>query len=70
MRKTTIYFPDALKARVERVAKQRQVSEAEVIREAVDVYTANERGPRPRLPLFRAEPITDFDEALLGFGEK
>ena len=51
MRKTTVYLPDALKARIERVAQEQQCSEADVIRTALEEYTSRER-PRPRLPLF------------------
>lgn len=70
MRKTTLYLPDELKARVERVAAETQRSEAEVIRAAIDKYTNGTR-PRPRGGFIRTlgEPITDWDEALRGFGE-
>jgi hypothetical protein len=68
MVKTTIYLPDELKRRVERLARERNTSEAEVIRAALDEYTVREQ-PRLRLPLFSAEPIEDFDEAMKGFGE-
>ncbi len=72
MMKTTVYLPDALKARVERIAREQGRSEADVIRTALEEYTARER-PRPRLPLFErgeVEPIDDFDEAMKGFGER
>lgn len=69
MRKTTVYLPDELKARLERVAKTRGSSEAEVIRTAIEELTARER-PRPRAPLFAVEPIDDWDEAMRGFGER
>lgn len=71
MRKTTVYLPEALKARVERVAQEQGRSEADLIRTALEQYTAGER-PRPRLPLFESgevEPIENFDEAMKGFGE-
>lgn len=70
MIKTTIYLPDDLKAAVERAARRRDVSEAEVIRDAVRAAVAPER-PRPRGALFSAEPIADrVDELLKGFGER
>lgn len=51
VRKTTVYLSEALKLRLERTARDQQVSEADVIRAAVDAYTASAR-PRPVLPLF------------------
>jgi metal-responsive CopG/Arc/MetJ family transcriptional regulator len=70
MVKTTIYLPDDLKAAVERAARQRDVSEAEVIRDAVRTAVAPER-PRPRGALFSSgDPISHrVDELLKGFGE-
>lgn len=50
MRKTTIYLPDDLKERIERLASDGHRSEADVIRTALTEYTARER-PRPTLPL-------------------
>jgi metal-responsive CopG/Arc/MetJ family transcriptional regulator len=66
VQKTTVYLPDDLKRRVEETAEQRGISEAEVIRDALREYTLH---PKPRAPLFSAEPIVDYDEALEGFGE-
>jgi len=43
-RKTTVYPPEDLKAAVEREARQRGSSKAEVIREAIDAAVS-----RPRL---------------------
>lgn len=54
MRKTTLYLPDALKARLERAARDRDVSEAEIVRAALDAYTRTAATPRPTLPLFEA----------------
>ena len=71
MIKTTIYLPEAMKRRIEALARQRGCAEADVIRTAVEEYTARER-PRPRIPLFNAgevAPIDDWDEAMRGFGE-
>jgi metal-responsive CopG/Arc/MetJ family transcriptional regulator len=72
MRKTTVYLPDELKARLERVAIEQKRSEAEVIRSALAEYTNRER-PRPRVPLFRGRGTTNVaeqvDELLAeGFG--
>lgn len=72
MRKTTVYLPDDLKLRLERAADDNGLSEAELIRAAVDEYTRTHVRPRPRFPLFsigEVEPITDLDEAMRGFGE-
>ena len=67
--KTTIYLPDDLKAAVEQAARRRDVSEAEVIRDAVRAAVGADR-PRPRGALFSAEPISDrVDELLEGFGD-
>jgi len=75
MRKTTVYLPDALKERLERAARDRHVSEAEVIREAIDVFTRTEARPRPVLPLFESVGDPDLaervDEDLAqGFGRE
>lgn len=73
VRKTTLYLPDSLKERLERAARDRNVSEAELIRAALDQYTRAEARPRPRLPLFESigdpELAARVDEALAdGFG--
>jgi hypothetical protein len=71
MLKTTVYLTPELKSRLERVASERSQSEADVIRAALEEFTARER-PRPRLPLFSPgaiDPIEDWDEAMKGFGE-
>ena len=69
MRKTTVYLPQELKERLERTARTQGRSEADVIRAALEAFTAPPERPRPRLGLFHAEPITDWDEAMRGFGE-
>lgn len=53
MIKTTVYLPEALKARLERLAAEQRRSEAEIIRAALEEFTARAR-PRPRLPLYTA----------------
>jgi hypothetical protein len=70
MIKTTVYLPEPLKKRLETVAHQEGMSEAQLVRTAIEHYTTEHVRPRPKLPLFRTlEPITDWDEAMRGFGE-
>jgi hypothetical protein len=70
MEKTTVYLPADLKAAIKRVAKLRQVSEAEVIRDSIRTAVAPER-PRPTPGLFSSDEVlsTRVDELLEGFGE-
>ena len=71
MLKTTVYLTADLKARLGRVAAERGLSEADVIRSALEEYTARER-PRPRIPLFnsgRGDIADRVNEILAeGFG--
>jgi Ribbon-helix-helix protein, copG family len=73
MRKTTVYLPDDLKAALERTAAVRQMSEAELVREAIRRLVSEVPPRRPRVPLFRSrrEPIAHrIDEILAeGFGQ-
>ncbi len=73
MLRTTVYLPEDLKAALERVAAREGCSEAEVIRAALLVATAEPSAPRPRLPLFDSGAPTlaeRVDELLAeGFGE-
>lgn len=69
-----VYLTDDQKARLERVARDREVSEAELIRAAIDGYTRAVSPPRPRLPLLEQVVAPDLaervDEALEGFGTR
>lgn len=66
--KTTVYLPDELKTALEREARRRGSSEAEVIREAV---RAAVNRPRPTPGIVTGEPVADqVDELLAGFGER
>ena len=66
-RKTTIYLPEVLKSAVEREARRRGSSEADVIREAIAAAVTR---PRPRAGFLDAEPFAArADELLRGFGE-
>jgi hypothetical protein len=69
--KTTVYLPDDLKAAVKHAARQRGVSEAEVIRESIRESIGGAR-PRPRGALYAGTtPIARRDEKFLnGFGER
>ena len=68
MHKTTVYLPDELKARLAGEARRQGVSEAELIRAAIQASVAR---PRPGRALFRAEPFAErVDELLEGFGEQ
>ena len=51
MQKTTLYLPDELKSAVEQQARQRRVSEAQVIREAIASAVTR---PTPRAGLFES----------------
>ncbi len=72
MKKTTIYLPEDLKTSLGRIAKERNLSEAALIREAVRELVNGAERPRPRLPLFSSGDPTwaeRVDEELAGFGE-
>jgi Arc/MetJ-type ribon-helix-helix transcriptional regulator len=76
MVKTAVYLPEELKARVDWVAEREGRSRADVIRAALDEYTAAWTRPRPTLPLIEggnsppdlAERIDEY-LSLSGFGE-
>jgi hypothetical protein len=73
MHRTTVYLPEKLKAALERAARARQTSEADLIREGVAHVTREHEAPDPIIPLFRSEDpdlAEQVDEALRGFGER
>lgn len=51
MKKTTLYLPDDLKARIEEVARSSGKPEAQVIRDAIFTATFEDTAPTPRIPL-------------------
>ena len=65
-----MYFPEELKARLEAEATRRGVTEAQIVREAVDKET---RRPRPRGGIISGGELDardiDSTDALKGFGE-
>lgn len=73
MEKTTLYLPAPLKRALEETARALGRSEADIVREALEIATRKQRPPRPRLPLFRSKEPTlaeHTDRALRGFGER
>lgn len=69
MIKTTIYLPESLKREVERQARQRSCSEAEVIRQAIRAAVAR---PKPRPGIISGDDLwgRDVDKYMKGFGER
>ena len=55
MEKTTVYLPTRLKRALERTARRRNVSAAELLRESIERMTNEDtESPTPKLPLFRS----------------
>jgi len=71
MEKTTLYLPPELKAAIKRVASERGISEAEVIRESLR-STVGPLRPAVRGGLYASgAPIArQADQHLAGFGER
>lgn len=72
MVKTTIYLPEPLKRDLERAARAEGLSEAELIRTAIETLLIGRAPRRPKLPLFSSgQPglAERVDEELTGFGE-
>ena len=69
MRKTTVYLPESLKKDVERRARLRSCSEAEVIRQAVRDAVSR---PAPRGGIIPGDSswAEQVDDYLEGFGER
>ena len=69
MNKTTVYLPESLKQGVERLARQRSCSEAEVIRQAIEEAIAR---PKPRGGIIPGDSAwaERVDDYLDGFGER
>lgn len=73
MIKTTVYLPDQLKAELERTAAETRRSEAEIIREGIELAIARHTPPAPQMGLFDSgDPhfAERVDELLEGFGEQ
>jgi hypothetical protein len=73
VRKTTIYLDDQVKERLERAAAECGRSEAEIIREGVNLALARLEPPLPSFGIFDSgDPHLSerVDELLVGFGEQ
>ena len=73
MFKTTIYLPDELKAALRRMADETGRSEAELIREGVQLAVARRSPPTPTMNiLVSADPhfAERADDHLAGFGQQ
>jgi Ribbon-helix-helix protein, copG family len=73
MERTTVYLTEAQKRALERAARLSGRSEAELIREGVEVVTGRHQVAEPALPLFESgqpDLAERVDEALDGFGER
>jgi hypothetical protein len=72
MIKTTVYLPDDLKAAVRRAAAERRMSEAAVIRQAIESDVAALRRPKPEGGFITGDwEQVDWNtnDWLKGFGE-
>ena len=72
VKRTTIYLPDELKSALARAAREDHRTEADLIREGVDLLLRS-REPEPRLPLFASghpDLAEKAEELLAGFGER
>ena len=73
MEKTTVYLTERQKRELASAARHTGRSEAELIREGVDLVTASHAAAEPVLPLFESgqpDLASNVDEALRGFGER
>jgi hypothetical protein len=72
MEKTTVYLTTAQKRALARASEISGRSEAELIREGVEVVSARHQVAEPTIPLFdsgQPDLAERFDEYLRGFGE-
>ena len=67
--RTQVYLPREQHRELRRVARERESSMAQVVREAVDSYLAHLAGPRALdEEAFRADPIWSLPERARDFG--
>lgn len=73
MKKTTVYLPADTKTLLQETAAREGRSEAELIRESVELNLRLRNAPAPKLPLFSGAPpdlAIRADDYLDGFGEQ
>jgi hypothetical protein len=73
MEKTTVYLTSAQKRALARAARVEGRSEADLIREGIDMVTSRHRVAEPTIPLFDSgsPDLADrTDEHLDGFGDR
>ena len=73
MERTTVYLTERQKAALEEVARRSARSEAELIREGVDLVTDRHRTRELTVPLFesgRSDLASRAEELLDGSGER
>jgi hypothetical protein len=71
--RTTIYLSEKLRSELARAAKRLRMTEAAVLRQALEQHLAQLQPPAPRIPLFRSKArglAEHVDDALVGFGER
>ncbi len=73
MTKTTVYLPEDLKISLKRISEEEGRSEAEIIREAIQIAVQKHQNPRPKVPLTQqglGDPTIAerVDDLLQGFG--
>lgn len=72
VKRTTIYLPDQLKSTLARAAQEEHRTEADLIREGIELLLRS-RQPEPRVPLFASgqpDLAEKAEELLAGFGER
>lgn len=73
MERTTVYLTESQKRDLKRAARISGRSEAELIREGIEVVTRRHQVAEPTLPLFESglpDLADDVDSAIEGFGER
>jgi hypothetical protein len=73
MYKTTVYLPEELKARLARAAEASRRSEADLIREGIEIVVERASRPLPSFGIFASGDGTlsqRVDDLLEGFGER
>jgi hypothetical protein len=73
MEKTTVYLTDAQKRALERTARAAGRTEAELIREGVELVTTRHQASELKLPLFSSDQpdlAERVDDAMDGFGDR